>query len=163
MKKFFGEFKEFVMRGNVIDLAVAVIIGGAFQSIVTACINDLIMPFIGLITGGINFNEQFIILKLPEGVEASQVTYANAAELGASIWGYGAFITAVINFLIMALVIFLLVKAVNKAMTIGKKKEEEKKEEPTEKDCPHCYSKINIKATRCPFCTGELPAEKEKK
>ena len=159
MKKFFGEFKTFIMRGNVMDLAVGVIIGAAFQAIVTAFINDLIMPFIGLLTGGINFNEQFIILKLPEGVEASQVTYANAAELGATIWGYGAFITAVINFLIMALVVFLLVKAINKASTIGKKKEEEKEEAPTTKKCPHCCEEVNINATKCPHCTGDIPAE----
>ena len=125
MKKIAGEFKEFIMRGNVMDLAVGVIIGGAFQTIVNAFINDLIMPFIGLLTGGINFNEQFIILKLPEGVEASQVTYANASELGASIWGYGAFITAVINFLILALVVFFLVKGLNKLTELGKKEEEE--------------------------------------
>jgi len=159
MKKFFGEFKTFIMRGNVMDLAVGVIIGGAFQAIVTAFINDLIMPFIGLLTGGINFNEQFIILKLPEGVEAAEVTYANAAELGASIWGYGAFITAVINFVIMALVVFLLVKAINKASEIGKKKEVEKEEEPTTKKCPHCCEEVNIAATKCPHCTGDIPAE----
>lgn len=157
MKKFFGEFKEFIMRGNVMDLAVGVIIGGAFQAIVNAFINDLIMPFIGLLTGGINFNEQFLILRLPEGVEASEVTYANASELGASIWGYGAFITAVINFLIMALVIFLLVKAINKASAIGKKEEEEA--EPTTKTCPHCCEEVNINATKCPHCTGDIPAE----
>lgn len=157
MKKFFGEFKEFIMRGNVMDLAVGVIIGGAFQAIVNAFINDLIMPFIGLLTGGINFNEQFIILKLPEGVDAAQVTYANAAELGASIWGYGAFITAVINFLIMALVIFLLVKAINKAASL--KKVEEVVEEPTTKTCPHCCEEVNINATKCPHCTGDIPAE----
>lgn len=159
MKKFFGEFKTFIMRGNVMDLAVGVIIGGAFQAIVTAFINDLIMPFIGLLTGGINFNEQFIILRLPEGVEAAEVTYSNAAELGASIWGYGAFITAVINFIIMALVVFLLVKAINKASEIGKKKEEEKEEEPTTKKCPHCCEEVNIAATKCPHCTGDIPAE----
>ena len=159
MKKFFGEFKTFIMRGNVMDLAVGVIIGGAFQAIVTAFINDLIMPFIGLLTGGINFNEQFLILKLPEGVDAAQVTYANASELGVTIWGYGAFITAVINFLIMALVIFLLVKAINKASEIGKKKEEEVEEEPTTKKCPHCCEEININATKCPHCTGDIPEE----
>ncbi len=157
MKKFMGEFKEFIMRGNVMDLAVGVIIGGAFQAIVNAFINDLIMPFIGLLTGGINFNEQFIILRLPEGVEASQVTYANAADLGASIWGYGAFITAVINFLIMALVVFLLVKALNKAADAHKKDEPE--EEPTTKTCPHCCEEVNINATKCPHCTGDIPAE----
>ena len=159
MKKIAGEFKEFIMRGNVMDLAVAVIIGGAFQAIVNAFINDLIMPFIGLLTGGINFNEQFLILKLPEGVEASQVTYANASELGASSWGYGAFITALINFLIMAIVVFLLVKAINKASSIGKKKEEEPA--PTTKKCPHCCEEVNINATKCPHCTGDIPAEEE--
>ena len=159
MKKIAGEFKDFIMRGNVMDLAVGVIIGGAFQAIVNAFINDLIMPFIGLLTGGINFNEQFLILKLPEGVEASQVTYANASELGASIWGYGAFITALINFLIMAIVVFLLVKAINKASSIGKKKKEEPA--PTTKKCPHCCEEVNINATKCPHCTGDIPAEEE--
>ncbi len=157
MKKIAGEFKEFIMRGNVMDLAVGVIIGGAFQAIVNALINDLIMPLIGLITGGINFSELFIILKLPEGVEASQVTYGNAAELGASIWGYGAFITAVINFLVMALIVFLLVKGINKLSKIGKKEEEEPA--PTTKKCPHCCEEVNIEATKCPHCTGDIPAE----
>ena len=157
MKKFFGEFKEFIMRGNVMDMAVGVIIGGAFQAIVTALINDLIMPFIGLITGGINFTEQFLILKLPEGVEAAEVTYANAAELGASIWAYGSFITAVINFLIMALIIFLIVKAFNKAASLKKKDEPE--EALTTKKCPHCCEEVNIAATKCPHCTGDIPAE----
>jgi large conductance mechanosensitive channel len=159
MKKFANEFKTFIMRGNVMDLAVGVIIGGAFQAIVTAFINDMIMPFIGLLTGGINFNEQFLILRLPEGVDAATVTYANASELGVTIWGYGAFITAVINFLIMALVVFLLVKGINKISEVGKKKEEEKEEAPTTKKCPHCCEEVNINATKCPHCTGDIPAE----
>jgi large conductance mechanosensitive channel len=159
MKKFANEFKTFIMRGNVMDLAVGVIIGGAFQAIVTAFINDMIMPFIGLLTGGINFNEQFLILRLPEGVDAATVTYANASELGVTIWGYGAFITAVINFLIMALVVFLLVKGINKLAEAGKKKEEPKEEEPTTKKCPHCCEEVNINATKCPHCTGDIPAE----
>ena len=157
MKKFFGEFKTFIMRGNVMDLAVGVIIGGAFQAIVTSLINDLIMPFIGLLTGGANFNEQFLILKLPEGVDAATVTYANAGELGVSIWGYGAFITAVINFLIMALVVFLMVKAINKATSLKKKEEPEAAR--TTKKCPHCCEEVNINATKCPHCTGDIPAE----
>ena len=159
MKKFFGEFKEFIMRGNVMDMAVGVIIGGAFQAIVNALIDDLILPFIGLITGGINFNELFIILKLPEGIEAAEVTYANASELGATIWGYGAFLTALINFLIMAFIVFLLVKGINKLTSIGKK---EKEEAPTTKICPFCKEEIPIEATRCGHCTSELPAEEEK-
>ena len=157
MKKFAGEFKEFIMRGNVMDMAVGVIIGGAFQAIVTSLINDLLMPFIGLLTGGGNFNQAFVILKLPEGVDAATVTYENASELGVSIWGYGAFISAVINFLIMALVIFFLVKAINKIANARKKEEPEA--EPTTKKCPHCCEEVNINATKCPHCTGDIPAE----
>lgn len=159
MKKFFKEFKDFIMRGNVIDLAVAVIIGGAFQAIVTSFINDLVMPFIGLITGGINFADQFIVLKVPQGVDVAAVeaakTAADATALGATVWAYGAFITAVINFIVMAFVIFLLVKVINKAQSIGKK------EDPTTKKCPFCCTEIAIKATRCPHCTSELPIEEE--
>ena len=160
MKKFFDEFKQFILRGNVMDMAVGVIIGGAFQSIVNALINDLIMPFISLLTGGINFTELFIILKLPEGVEASEVTYANASELGALIWGYGAFITALINFLVMAFVIFLLVKSINKLTSLVPKKEVE--EEVTTKICPYCKEEIPIDATKCKFCASEQPEQEEK-
>lgn len=162
MKKFFSEFKDFIMRGNVVDLAVAVIVGGAFQAIVNSFINDLVMPFIGFFTGGINFADQFIVLKVPEGVELATVeaakTAADATALGATVWAYGAFITAVINFVVMAFVVFLLVKAINKAQSIGKKKEEEA---PKTKKCPFCCSEIDIKATRCPHCTSEVPEEKE--
>ena len=159
MKKFFGEFKEFIMRGNVVDLAVAVIIGGAFQAIIKSFIDDLVMPFIGLLTGGINFADQFIVLKVPQGVDAALVeaakTSADATALGAAVWAYGSFITAVINFIVMAFVIFIMVKAINKAQTIGKKKEE-KEEEVTTKECPFCCTEISINATRCPHCTSEL-------
>lgn len=155
MKKFFKEFKDFVMRGNVVDLAVAVIIGGAFQAIVNSLINDLVMPFIGLITGGINFAEQFVVLKVPQGVDLTGVaTAADATALGATVWAYGSFITAVINFIVMAFVIFLLVKIINKAQSIGKKEEA-----PTTKKCPFCCSEIDIEATRCPHCTSEIPEE----
>ena len=160
MKKFFSEFKDFVMRGNVVDLAVAVIVGGAFQAIVNSLINDLVMPFIGLITGGINFADQFVVLKVPEGVELAAVeaakTAADATALGATVWAYGTFITAVINFIVMAFVIFLLVKLINKAQSIGKKEEEE---EPTTKKCPYCCTEIDIEATRCPHCTSQLETE----
>ncbi|MBQ4129627.1 MAG: large conductance mechanosensitive channel protein MscL [Ruminococcus sp.] len=158
MKKFFKEFKDFVMRGNVVDLAVAVIIGGAFQAIVNSLINDLVMPFIGLITGGINFADQFVVLKAPQGVDLTGVvTAADATALGATVWAYGSFITAVINFIVMAFVIFLLVKIINKAQSIGKKEEVE--EAQTTKKCPFCCSEIDIEATRCPHCTSEIPEE----
>ena len=139
MKKFFGEFKEFIMRGNVMDLAVAVIIGGAFQAIVSSLCDDLISPILGMF-GGMNFDS------------------LSFKVLGSTFY-YGKFLTAVINFLIMALVIFLLVKLVNKAMSLGKKKEEEE-EEATTKECPFCKSEIAIDATRCPHCTSKLDEEK---
>ncbi|MEE0059895.1 MAG: large conductance mechanosensitive channel protein MscL [Acutalibacteraceae bacterium] len=135
MKKFFNEFKTFIMKGNVLDLAVAVIIGAAFQNIVTSLTDNIISPIIGLFTK-MNFDQ--LVLQVP-GTDV--------------VLKYGAFITAVINFLIMAFVIFLLVKSINKVMTIGKKKEEEKK---TTKKCDFCKSEINIEATRCPHCTSKL-------
>lgn len=158
MKKFFTEFKTFIMRGNVVDLAVAVIIGGAFQAIVNSLINDLVMPFIGLITGGINFADQFVVLKAPEGVDLTGLSAADATTAGATVWAYGAFITAVINFIVMAFIVFLLVKVITKVQSIGKK--EEVKEKKTKK-CPFCCTEIDIKATRCPHCTSELPEEEK--
>lgn len=158
MKKFFKEFKDFVMRGNVVDLAVAVIIGGAFQAIVKSFIDDLVMPFIGYITGGVNFADQFLILKAPEGISVEGLSAADATAAGATVWAYGSFITAVINFVIMAFVIFMMVKAINKAQTIGKKPVEEV---VTTKECPFCMSEIDIKATRCPHCTSILEEKAE--
>ena len=158
MKKFLNEFKTFALRGNVIDLAVGVIIGGAFQTIVKSMVDDLIMPFVGLATGGINFTDQFVVLRLAEGVEAG-TKYASltaAKEAGATVFAYGSFITAVINFIVMAIVIFLFVKGINNLHKLGKKKEEEAPAAPTTKVCPFCKSEIAIEATRCAHCTSEL-------
>ncbi len=161
MKKFFQEFKEFATRGNVVDLAVGVIIGAAFQKIVTSAVNDLVMPLIGLITGNSNFNDAFWILRLPEGVEASQVTsLATATELGVTTFNYGAFISAVIDFIIMAFVIFLMIKALNKASSLSHRKKEEAPAAPTTKICPYCLSEIPVAATKCAHCTADLPAER---
>ncbi|MBQ7302879.1 MAG: large conductance mechanosensitive channel protein MscL [Clostridia bacterium] len=164
--KVLGEFREFIMRGNVINLAVGVIIGGAFQKIVTSLVNDLIMPLVGLITGDVNFNDRFVILKmpevLPEGVTAEMVETSldTAKAAGATTLSYGAFITAVIDFLIMAVVIFLLVKFINKITSLAKKPEEPAPEpEPTTKTCPFCCTEIPIEAVRCPHCTSDLPVE----
>lgn len=155
MKKLLGDFRDFIRKGNVLDLAVGVIIGGAFQKIVTSVINDLLMPWIGLLTGGVNFVDQFLILKLPEGVEKAQVTSASvAASLGVTTFNYGAFVTAVIDFLIMAFIIFLFIRGINKVQNLTSKPAEEKA--PTTKKCPYCLSEINIEATRCPHCTSEL-------
>ena len=138
MKKLASEFKEFIMRGNVMDLAVGVIIGGAFSAIVTSLTDDIISPILGIF-GDIDFSDL-------------------VAKVGNVEIRYGAFLTAVINFLIMAIIIFLMVKGINKMMSIGKKEEEEA---PTTKKCPHCCEEVNIEATKCPHCTGDIPAEEE--
>ncbi len=156
---FLKEFKAFALRGNVIDLAVGVIIGGAFQSIVTSVVNDLIMPFVGLFIGNTNFNDAFVVLKLAAGVEPGTryTTLADAKAAGATVFAYGAFITQVINFIIMAFIIFLLVRAINRMSQIGHREEEEAPKAPTTRKCPFCCSEIAIEATRCPHCTSELP------
>lgn len=156
MKGFLGEFKKFIMRGNVIDLAVGVIIGGAFQAIVNSLVNDIVSPVISLATKGINFADKFIVLTMDE---VSFKTIEAAKEAGYATLNYGSFITAVINFLIMATVIFLLVKGINKVSEIGKKKEEEAPAAPTTKTCPYCKSEIAIEAVKCPNCTSDLPEE----
>ena len=159
-KGFFASFAEFINRGSVIDLAVGVIIGGAFQGIVKSLVEDLIMPFVGLATGGINFTDQFLVLKLPEGAENDTV-YASlqaAKDAGATVFAYGSFVTAVINFLIMALVIFALVRTINNLRDFRKKPVEEA---PTTKQCPFCKSEIDIDATRCPHCTSVIEQSEE--
>ena len=156
MKKFFGEFKDFIAKGNVIDLAVGVIIGGAFSSIVTSLVNDIITPLITLITGKLAFADMFLILG-KDGVEVpADMTLAAAQELGLSTLNYGLFVQGVINFIITAFVIFLLVKFINKIRTMGAKKEEVVEEAPATKVCPFCKSEIALDATRCPHCTSEV-------
>lgn len=153
MKKFFSEFKEFIAKGNVIDLAVGVIIGGAFSNIVKSLVENIITPLISLLTKNVSFTEKFIAL---DGVEYA--TLAEAADAGAAVLSYGVFVQGVIDFLITAFVIFLLVKGINKMREMGKK-EEVVEEAPTTKVCPFCKSEIAIDATRCPNCTSEIPAE----
>ena len=145
----FKEFKDFISKGNVIDLAVGVIIGGAFSGIVTNLVTNIITPAISLLTGKISFTDLFIAL---DGGE--YVTLAAAQEAGAATLNYGLFIQAVIDFIITAFVIFLLVKGINKIRNIGKK--EEAPAAPTTKVCPFCKSEINIEASRCPNCTSEV-------
>ena len=149
-KGFISEFKAFITKGNVIDLAVGVIIGGAFQAIVKSLVDDIVMPVISLLTKGVDFATKFIAL---DGGEYA--TLEAAQEAGAAVLTYGNFISAVINFLIMAFVIFLFIKFINKLNTL-KKKEEVAEEAPTTKVCEFCKSEIAIDATRCPHCTSEL-------
>ncbi|NLP48680.1 MAG: large conductance mechanosensitive channel protein MscL [Clostridiales bacterium] len=147
-KGFINEFKEFIMRGNVIDLAVGVIIGGAFGTIVSSLVDDIIMPVISLLTKGIDFTSKFLAI---DGGEYANL--AAAQEAGAAVITYGNFIQALITFLIMAFVIFLIVKFINKLSSVGK---EEVEEAATTKACPFCKSEIDIEAVRCPNCTSEL-------
>ncbi len=148
-KGFIAEFKKFIMRGNVIDLAVGVIIGGAFQSIVKSLVDDIFMPIISLATKGIDFSNWFIAL---DGNKYG--TLAQAQEAGAAVISYGNFISAVINFIIMAFIIFLFVKAINTLAEKTKKAEEPAA--PTTKKCPYCMSEIDIEATKCPPCPSSL-------
>lgn len=135
MKKFFDEFKAFISRGNVIDMAVGIIIGGAFTAIVSSLVEDIINPIIGLF-GGMNFDRYKVTL------------------MGEATLNYGEFLTAVMNFIIMAFVVFFLVSMINKTAEKMKKKEEEAA--PTTKKCPFCMSDIHLDATRCPHCTSVI-------
>ena len=136
MKKFLEEFKAFALKGNVMDLAVGVIIGGAFQAIVTSLVGDIITPIIGIF---------------------ASTDFSNLiATINGSEVKYGAFITAIINFIIMAFIIFCIVKGLNK---LAERKKKEEANEPTEKTCPFCQSTISIKATRCPHCTSALEVD----
>jgi large conductance mechanosensitive channel len=147
----FREFKEFAMRGNVVDMAVGVVIGAAFGAIVTSLVNDLLMPVLGLVLGDADFTNLFIVLS--EGsVPGPYETLALAQEAGAVTLNYGLFINAVISFLIIAFAIFLLIRGINRLHV----QKEAPPAESTTKNCGYCFSEIPIQATRCPNCTSEL-------
>lgn len=143
--KLVQEFKEFAIKGNVIDLAVGVIIGGAFGKIVTSLVNDIIMPPVGALLGNVDFKD----LKIPIG-EATDTT-ADAPAIY-----YGSFINTVLDFIIVAVCIFFMVKGINQLRRLTEKEKEVKVVAPTEKECPYCLSQIPIKATRCKNCTSQL-------
>ena len=147
------EFKEFAMRGNVVDMAVGIIIGAAFGTIVKSLVADIIMPPIGLLLGNVNFSNLFLVLK---GTAAGDTfaSLADAQKAGAVTLNYGLFINTVISFVIVAFAVFLLIRGLNKL----KREEEAPPEEPTTKECPRCLSTIPIKATRCAHCTSDLEA-----
>lgn len=149
----FKEFKEFALKGNVLDMAVGIIIGAAFGLIVTSLVQDVIMPPIGLLLGSMDFSNIFSVLK--EGKVAGPYgTLAAAKAAGAVTINWGVFVNTVINFVIVAFAIFLLVKGVNKA----RREKEAAPAAPATKDCPYCLSAVALKATRCPHCTSELKA-----
>ena len=147
LKSFFSEFKQFAMRGNVIDMAVGIIIGAAFGKIVDSMVKDVLMPPIGLLLGKVDFSDLKLVLSAGENPVAIN---------------YGLFINALISFLIVAFSVFILIKALNKLQaTVDKKAAAAEAAAPTTKQCPHCMSTIDINATRCPHCTSELAGAKK--
>jgi large conductance mechanosensitive channel len=145
------EFREFALRGSVVDLAVGIIIGSAFGAIVNSLVNDVIMPPIGLLLGKVDFSNLFLTMR-PGDTNGPYATLADAHAAGAVTLNYGIFINTIISFLIIALVVFLIIRAINRMQ-----REQEEPSAPAQ-DCPYCYSSINLKATRCPHCTSELAA-----
>ncbi|MBE0574522.1 MAG: large conductance mechanosensitive channel protein MscL [Desulfuromonadales bacterium] len=145
------EFKEFAVKGNVVDMAVGIIIGGAFGTIVKSLVADVIMPPIGMMLGNVDFSQLFMVLNRGDAPGPFD-TIAEAQAAGAVTINYGLFFNAVISFVIVAFAVFLLIRVMNRL----KREEEVPAEEPTTRECPHCFSTIPIKATRCPHCTSEL-------
>lgn len=139
------EFKEFIMRGNVLDLAIGIIIGAAFGKIVTSMINDIIMPPIGLLLGKVDFSNLFISLS-----GKHYATLIEAKEAGAATINYGLFINTVLDFLVIALVVFLVIRQANRF------KRQQEVPAPATRECPYCFMSIPLKATRCPYCTAEV-------
>jgi len=148
----FKEFKEFAMRGNVIDMAIGIIIGGAFGPIVGSMVNDILMPPIGMALGNVDFSSLFILIKEGSKAAAPYASLADAKAAGAVTINYGLFINSVVSFVIVAFCVFLLVRTMNRL----KREEAAPPAEPTTRDCPYCYSAIAIKASRCPHCTSEV-------
>jgi len=144
------EFREFAIKGNAVDMAVGIIIGAAFGSIITSLVKDIIMPPITLLTGGLDFSNKFVVLRDAPGGGVF-TTAADAAKAGAVTWNYGVFVTLIVNFLIVAFSIFLLVRALNKM-----RQPAPGAAAPVSKECPFCTMTIPIKATRCPHCTSEM-------
>lgn len=159
MKKLFANFKSFILKGNVLDLAVGVIIGGAFGAIVNSLVKDILMPPIGMILGKVDFTNLFVVLSRDVTLPPN-ATIEMAKEAGAVTWNYGLFINSVISFLIIAVAVFGIVHILNKLQDETKnrvlKEAEQTLAEPTEKACPFCFQTIPVKATRCPFCTSTL-------
>jgi len=150
----FKEFKEFAMRGNVIDMAIGIIIGGAFGPIVGSMVNDILMPPIGMGLGNVDFTNLFILIKEGSKIAAPYASLADAKAAGAVTINYGVFINSLISFVIVAFCVFLLVKTMNRL----RREEEAPPAAPTTKDCPFCCTAIAIQASRCPHCTSELKA-----
>ena len=156
LKEGFNEFKTFAMRGNVMDMAVGIIIGAAFGKVIDSMVKDIFMPPLGWLMGKVDFTNLYLSLPNAEGEIVKYPSLEAAQAAGAVTINYGLFINTIISFIIVAFAVFLLVKAMNKLQTLSKEKSEEKAEECTTKECPRCFSTIDIKATKCPHCTADI-------
>ncbi len=143
------EFREFALKGNMMDMAVGIIIGGAFGTIIKSLVDDVLMPPLGMLTGGMDFTNKFVVLREGAAAPGPYGTLAAAREAGATVMSYGTFITNLISFLILAFAVFLMVKAMNRLRS-------EAPPPPSTKACPRCLGTIPVKATRCQFCTSEV-------
>lgn len=146
------EFKEFAMRGNMVDMAVGIIIGAAFATIVSSLVNDVLMPPLGLLIGNVDFSNMYAVLRhgATEGMKYNSL--ADAQHDGATVIAFGKFINQIINFVLVAFAVFMMIRAMNRL----KRQPAAAPAEPTTKECPHCYSTVSIKATKCAYCTSEL-------
>lgn len=153
MKGFLKDFRDFAVKGNVFDMAIGIIIGAAFTAIVTSLVQNVFTPFIGLLTGGINFTDMFITLR-DGGTPGPYATLAAAQHAGAVTINIGLFLNAVISFVLVAFVCFMLIRSITKLK--NKFEQEEVAAEPTTKECSYCFTDIPLQATRCPHCTSEL-------
>jgi large conductance mechanosensitive channel len=156
VKKLFKDFREFIARGNVVDLAVGIIIGSAFSNLVNSIVDNLLMPPFGLLLGNADFRDLFLILKQGEDSLPPNATLDMAREVGAVTFNYGQFITDVISFIFLALGVFLIIKSIQSIQAAVQKQENEAEPELSERDCPYCQKAISIKAKRCPYCTSGL-------
>jgi large conductance mechanosensitive channel len=155
MKKLLTDFRDFIARGDVMDLAIGIIIGSAFSTIVNSVVNNLLMPPLGLLIGNVNFQDLFIVLRQGQSPLPAGATLQMAQEVGAVTFNYGQFLTDVISFLILAFAIFLIVKGLQ-SLKAKVAKPEADDSAPAKKDCPFCKKVIDIQATRCPYCTSQL-------
>lgn len=144
------EFKEFALKGNMMDMAVGIILGGAFGTIIKSLVDDILMPPLGMLTGGIDFTNKFVVLQEGTTTAAPYATLAAAKDAGATVVSYGSFISNLISFLILAFAVFLMVKGMNKL------RKEAPAAAPSTRECPRCLGNVPIKATRCQFCTSDL-------
>jgi large conductance mechanosensitive channel len=144
------EFKEFALKGNMMDMAIGIIIGGAFGTIIKSLVDDVLMPPLGMLTGGIDFTNKFVVLQEGATAAAPYGTLAAAKEAGATVVSYGSFISNLISFLILAFAVFLMVKGMNRL------RNQSPPPPPSTKECPRCLGNVPLKATRCQFCTSEI-------